>query len=84
VETYFNAEVASGKLTFQSVDVQDSSNAPIVAKYGAYTSSLFINSIRDGSDHIEHVVDIWYVLGNDKAFVEIVKSKIEKSLNGES
>lgn len=83
VETYFNDELTSGKLTFQSVDVQDSSNASIVAKYGAYTSSLFINTIRNGTDHIEQVTDIWYVLGNDEAFVETVKNRIEKSLNGE-
>ena len=84
LENYFRDELGSGKLTFQSVDVQDSSNASIVAKYDAYTSSLFINSIRTGSDHIEHVVDIWYVVGNDEAFVETVKNSIEKSLNGES
>jgi len=59
VETYFGDELASGKLTFQSIDVQDSKNAAIVEKYGAYTSSLFINTVKDGTDHIEQVTDIW-------------------------
>jgi len=84
VETYFNDELASGKLTFQSIDVQDSKNAAIIEKYGAYTSSLFINTIKDGTDHIEQVTDIWLVIGDDEAFVEVVKSKIEKGLNGET
>jgi len=83
LETYFKDELASGKVTFQSIDVQDSKNAAIVNKYGAYGSQLFINTIKDGSDHIEQVTDIWLVLGDDEAFVEIVKSKIEKSLKGE-
>jgi hypothetical protein len=83
VETYFADEMASSKLTFQSVDVQDSKNAAIVEKYDAYTSSLFINTIKDGTDHIEQVTDIWLVIGNDEAFVEIVKSEVEKSLSGE-
>ena len=85
VETYFDDELDSGRLTFQSVDVQDSKNAAIVEEYGAYTSSLFINAIKDedGTDHIEQVTDIWLVIGDDEAFVEVVKSKIEKSLNGE-
>jgi len=84
VETYFNDELASGKLTFQSLDVQDSKNTVIVEKYGAYGSQLFINTIKDGTDHIEQVTDIWLAIGDDEAFVEIVKNKIEKSLNGET
>ena len=84
VETYFKDELASGKVTFQSIDVQDEKNADIVKKYGAYTSSLFINTIKDGTDHIEQVTDIWLAIGDDEAFVEILKSKIEKSLNGET
>ena len=83
VETYFDDELDSGRLTLQSVDVQDSKNAAIVEKYGAYTSSLFINAIKDGTDHIEQVTDIWLVTGDDEAFVEVVKNKIEASLKGE-
>ena len=83
VETYFADELASGKLTFQSVDEQDSENAAIVQRYGAYTSQLFINTAKDGIDHIEEVTDIWLVIGDDDAFVEVVKSKIEESLTGE-
>jgi hypothetical protein len=45
---------------------------------------LFINTIKDGSDHIEQVTDIWLAIGNDEAFVEVVKTKIEKSLKGEA
>lgn len=83
VETYFADELASGKVIFKAVNVGDKENATIVKKYGAFTSSLFINTIRAGTDHIEEVTDIWFVLGNDEAFVEVVKSKIEKSLKGE-
>jgi len=84
LETYFKDELASGKVTFQSIDVQDEANADIVNKYSAYTSSLFINTIKDGSDHIEQVTDIWLVIGDDEAFVEVVKSEVEKSLSGEA
>ena len=84
VETYFKDELASGKVTFKVLNVEDKENAAIVKKYGAFTSSLFINTIRDGTDHIEEVRDIWFLLGNDEAFVEAVRSKIEKSLKGTS
>ena len=83
VETYFADELASGKVTFEVFNVGDKENATTVKKYGAFTSSLFINTIKDGTDHIEEVTDIWFVLGKDEAFVEVVKSKIEQSLKGE-
>ena len=83
VETYFGDELASGKLLLKVFDVEDKENATIVKKYGAFASSLFINTVRDGTDHIEEVTDIWFVLGNDEAFVEVVRAKIEKSLKGE-
>ncbi len=84
LETYFKDELASGKVIFQSINVQDEAKTDIVNKYGAYTSSLFINTIKDGSDHIEQVTDIWFVIGDDEAFVEVVKSEVEKSLSGEA
>ena len=83
VETYFADELASGKVTFQVIDVEDEQNAAIVNKYRAYTSSLFINTVRDGTDHIQEVMDIWYLLGDDEAFTAVVKDKIEQSLRGE-
>ena len=83
VETYFADELASGKVTFEVINLQDEENAAIVNKYGAYIPSLFINTIRGGTDHIEAVGEIWFVLGDDEAFVEVVRSKIEKSLKGE-
>jgi hypothetical protein len=84
LETYFEDELASGKVTFQSINIDEEKNADIVEKYGAYGSQLFINTIKDDTDHIEHVTDIWLVIGDDAAFVEVVKSKIEKSLKGET
>jgi hypothetical protein len=85
LETYFKDELASGKVTFQSINVQDEANADIVEKYNnASYLTLCINTVRGGTDHIEAVTDIWLVIGNDEAFVEIVKSEVEKSLSGET
>jgi uncharacterized protein YbaA (DUF1428 family) len=83
LETYFADELASGKITFASFNVEAEENAAIVEKYDAYSSSLFINTIIDGTDHIEQVTEIWSVLGDDEAFIEVVKSEIEQSLSGE-
>jgi len=84
LETYFKDELASRKVTFESIDVQDSNNAAIINKYGAYGSQLFINTVKDGTDHIEEATDLYSLIWNDRAFVTALKSKIEKSLSGEA
>ena len=81
VETYFGDELASGQVVLKVLNVGDNENAAIVEKYNAYRSSLFINMVTGGTDHIEEVEGIWLVLGDDEAFVEVVKGEIEKSLN---
>ena len=80
LENYFADELAEGKIIFKVINLGDEANTTMVERYGAHTSSLFINSIRDGTDHIEEVTDIWLVLGKDSEFVAIVKNKIESCL----
>ena len=84
LETYFEEEMDSGRVTFQVINVEDEKNTDIVEKYNnASYLTLCINAVKDGIDHIEEVTDIWLVIGDDDAFVEIVKNKIEESLTGE-
>jgi hypothetical protein len=80
VETYFADKLASGKLVFKMLNLQDAANAARVEKYGAYTSSLFINDIKGGINQIEEVTDIWFLLHNDEKFVNLVKGELEKHL----
>lgn len=83
LETYFQDELDSGMLIFETVDIGLRGNATTVAQYGAYasyTSSLYINIFKDGWDHIQQVTDIWTLVDNDEAFIELVKSKVEAVL----
>jgi len=84
VNTYFADELDSGKLTFQVINIDDEANSDIIEKYGAFTSSLFINIVKDGADHIEQATEVYYLIGREEAFVTALKSKIEKCLNGET
>jgi len=84
VETYFADQLASGKVAFQVFNVEDEQNADVVEKYQSSYLSLYINTVKDGTDHIELVTDLYTLIGNDEAFVETLKSKIEKSLTGEA
>ena len=71
-------------MTYETFNVEDKNNETIVRKYNAFTLSVFISTIVGGTEYIEPVVDIWFYVGDDEAFVEAVKSKIEARLKGTS
>lgn len=82
VKAYFQDEVDSGKLTLEVVNLGDKENAAIVNKYGAFGPQLFINTVRDGADHIRNIEDIWRwgCTSDPESFDEAAKSTIEQSL----
>lgn len=84
LEAYFQEELDSGKLTFESVNVQDDSNAAIIKKYGAYTSQLFINTVTGDTEPIEHVTEIWNFIGDDEGFTLLIRTKVTNALEGTS
>ena len=81
---YFQDEQSSGKLTFQVVDLDDPKNATIARKYNAPPFSLFISEVRGEYERIIAVPEIWLPTGGGRDNLEeFLKSKIEKSLNGD-
>jgi len=82
VKTYFQDEVDSGKLTLEVLSLGDKENAATVNKYGAFGPQLFINTVRDGADHIRNIEEIWsWGCRSDKeGFDQAVKNLVEKSL----
>jgi hypothetical protein len=82
VNTYFQDELNSGKLTLKVCNIGDSKNAAIVKKYGAVSSQLFINTVKDGTDNIKDIQEIWswHCTSNKESFDQQVKSIIEQSL----
>ncbi len=84
LQKYFEEELANGIVSFEVYDLGEEENAAVIEKYSAYTSSLFINGIKEDMDNIEEVNEIWLVVGVDEAFTEIVRSSIEENLMGAS
>jgi hypothetical protein len=78
----FQEELASGKLTFQRLTLDDPNNANIAAKYKATPVSLFINIVRGDTENIIAVTEIWPIRYECDALEELVKSKIRQSLEG--
>lgn len=81
LNTCFANEMESGEIVFMALNLQDSANADMVQKFGAYTSSLFLNDVENGTNDIEEMTDIWFVLWKDEAFVNTLEAEIEARLN---
>jgi len=86
IETYFQSEVDNGRLTFDVYDLGDKKNAAIANKYKAVGSQLFINTIKDGVDHIKHIQDVWMpkYLNNQEAFDELIQKTVRQALEDAS
>jgi hypothetical protein len=78
----FNDEIENGKLVYKIIDITDKENEPIVIKYQAFGSQLFINKIIDNKDNIQNIQEIWdWKCTRDKpGFDNKVKALIEQAL----
>ena len=83
IKTYFQNELASGKLTFGIYDIEDKDSAVLVKRFGAIGSQLFINRVQDGIDHIRYIEEIWYwgCIDNEEVFDRTMKDVIRKNLH---
>lgn len=80
LDKYFAEELASGKITFISVDVQDENNATIIRKYGAYGPQLFITSVQGDTEHTQEVQEFWDFIDDDGGFSNLIIDKVNEAL----
>ena len=83
VKTYFQSELANGKLTFGIYDIEDKDSAALAKRFGAIGSQLFINRVQDGVEHIRYIEEIWYwgCIDNEEVFDRTVKDVIRNNLH---
>ena len=80
LEKYYADELVTGRITFQSLNVQDRKNAAIVKKYAAYSSQLFITTVKGDEEVTEEVKDFWNYIDNDAGFSKLIIKKIKQAL----
>lgn len=83
LEQYFKDQMAAGKITFTSYELEDKNNAAIIKKYGAISSQLFINTIVNGKENIQHVEKIWspQIYNDAQAFDQFMSDLIRNCLS---
>jgi hypothetical protein len=80
VEQKFPAELMSGKIEFKEINIDLPENKELATKFKATGSSLFINSIIDSKDNIQHDTQVWRLTSNEQAFITYLSDKINALL----
>jgi len=77
VETNFKDALASGKLEFKVINVEDKGNEHYTKDYQLYTKSLILSLIKDGKEtKWINLNKIWEYVGNKERFIDYVKSGV--------
>jgi len=77
VDTNFKDALASGKLEFKVINIEDKGNEHFGKDYQLYTKSLILSLVRDGKQTKWKNLDkIWEYVGNKQRFIDYVKSQI--------
>ena len=77
IETNFKDELASGKLEYKVVNVEDKGNEHYASDYELYTKSLILSSVKDGKEiKWKNLDKIWEYVGNKQRFIDYIKSGV--------
>lgn len=77
IETNFKDAIASGRLDYKVVNVEDEGNEHYMGDYQLYTKSLILSLIKDGKETKWINLDkIWEYVGNKKKFIDYVKNAV--------
>jgi hypothetical protein len=77
VDSNFKDALASGKLEFKVVNVEDKGNEHYGSDYQLYTKSLILSLVKDGKEAKWINLDkIWEYVGNKQKFIDYVNSGV--------
>ncbi|NQU73475.1 MAG: hypothetical protein HQ547_02015 [Candidatus Omnitrophica bacterium] len=83
VETNFKDKLASGKLEFKAVNVEERGNEHFVNDYQLYTKSLILSLVKDGKKVKSKNLDkIWQLARNKQKFIAYVTGEINGFMEG--
>lgn len=77
IETNFKDALASGKLEFKAINVEDKGNEHYSNDYQLYTKSLILSLIKNGRQiRWKNMDKIWEYVGNKQRFIAYVKNGV--------
>jgi hypothetical protein len=83
IESDFKDELASGKLEFKVVNVEEKNNKHYIKDYNLYTKSLVLSKVKDGKEvDSKNLEKIWEYVGNKQKFFDYVTQSTKEFLKG--
>ena len=76
LETNFADQLKHGKMSFQVLDAENPENAPLVEKFDAAGSALYLGIFIQGTEYLCPNQDIWFYTTNKYLFVNTLKKKL--------
>jgi len=81
IENNFKNELASGKLLFKVINVEEKENAHFINDYQLYTKALVISRVKGDKDlESKNLTQIWKLVGNKEKFLAYVKEEVANFL----
>jgi len=81
IEINFKEALASGKLEFKVVNIEDKGNEHYAKDYQLYTKSLILSLVKDGKEiKWKNMDKIWEYAGNKDKFIDYVKNGVSDLL----
>jgi uncharacterized C2H2 Zn-finger protein len=83
IESNFKNELASGRLEFKAVNVEEKDNEHYIKDYNLYTKSLVLSKIMNGKEvDSKNLEKIWEYVGNKQKFLDYVTKATREFLKG--
>jgi hypothetical protein len=77
----FKSELASGKLEFKAINIEEKANTHFVNDYQLYTKTLILSLVEDGKEtKLKNLNKIWELVGNKDQFIQYVKEEVANFL----
>lgn len=77
IETNFKDAIASGRLEYKVVNLEDKGNEHYASDYRLYTKSLILSLVTDGKEtKWINLNKIWEYVGNKGKFIDYVKNGV--------
>ena len=77
IETNFKDALASGKLEYKVVNVEEKGSEHYAKDYQLYTKSLILSLVKDGKEiKWKNLDKIWEYVGNKQRFIGYVKAEV--------
>lgn len=77
IETNFKDALASGKLEFKVINIEEKGNEHYGSDYQLYTKSLILSLVKNGKQiKWKNLDKIWEYVGNKQQFLDYVKAEV--------